>query len=279
MVSIRLTCRSESVQFEKGCREPSSRVMSLMRVLTIAAVVSMLAACAVAPERTELSRTSAPVIVQFSDQRPGSALPGGWTPWIISGFKRRTEYDLVDYAGSTVVAAQADTGASGLMHPIRFDPKEFPVLSWRWKTNALIERANNQRAATEDSPLRILVAFDGDVSKLKPMDQLAFRKFKLFTQTDLPYATLMYIWENRAPTGMVIDNTHTSRIKMIVADSGTGHVGTWCERSVNLYEDFRNAFGEEPPPVIWIGVMTDTDNTGATIRAYYGDIRVSAVAR
>ncbi len=253
---------------------------SVPRILLIGSVVLFIAGCAATPLRDRSSiQYGPPQIAPFSAQQAGANLPGAWRPWVVSGFKRRTQYDLVDHAGRTVVAAQADTAASGLMHPVRFDPKEFPILSWRWKTNALIDGANNQRAATEDSPLRIVVAFEGDVSKLKPMDQLAFRKFKMFAKADLPYATLMYIWENRAPTGMVINNSHTSRIKMIVADSGTSQLGDWCERGVNLYEDFRNAFGEDPPPVIWIGVMTDTDNTGERIKAYYGDIQVRAAAR
>lgn len=252
-------------------------------VVAIAITAGLLAACAhapehreMAPEHRQIAAFGAPTIASFSAQKPGATPSGPWAPWQISVFKRSTQYDLVDYAGRTVVEARADTAASGLVHPIHFDPKHYPVLSWRWKTTALIDRANNKRAATEDSPVRILVAFDGDVSKLKPFDQHVHRKFKVMTKTDLPFATLMYIWENRAPTGTVIDNPHTTRIKMIVADSGPEQVGHWCERSVNIYDDYRRAFGEDPPPVIWIGVMTDTDNTGETVRAFYGDIRVSA---
>ncbi|MFM9883904.1 MAG: DUF3047 domain-containing protein [Burkholderiales bacterium] len=279
------------------------RAKPIRRLVTIAAFAALLAACAHAPEhrnvapehrnvgpehremaplnnemrraQSEFVASGGPPIASFSAQKPGATLSGPWAPWQISVFKRSTKYNLVDYAGRTVVEASADTAASGLVHPIHFDPKHYPVLSWRWKTTGLIDRANNKRAATEDSPVRILVAFEGDVSKLKPFDQLVHRNFKGMTKADLPFATLMYIWENRAPTGTVIDNPHTSRIKMIVADSGPDQVGHWCERSVNLYEDYRRAFGEDPPPVIWIGVMTDTDNTGETVRAYYGDIRVS----
>jgi hypothetical protein len=82
----------------------------------------------------------------------------------------------------------------------------------------------------------------------------------------------MYIWENRAPVGRVIDNLHTSRIKMIVADSGAGNLGHWRSETRNVYEDYRRAFGEDPPPIRSIGIMTDSDNTGSDAEAYYGDI-------
>jgi hypothetical protein len=70
----------------------------------------------------------------------------------------------------------------------------------------------------------------------------------------------------------VIENMHSSRIKMIVADSGEANPGSWREQTRNLYEDYRRAFGEEPPRVRSVGIMTDTDNTGEEVQAYYGDI-------
>ena len=82
----------------------------------------------------------------------------------------------------------------------------------------------------------------------------------------------MYIWENRAPRETVIPNRHTSRIKMIVAESGRDRVGAWQEVTRNIIEDYRRAFGEEPGKIIAVGIMTDTDNTGDNAHAYYGDI-------
>ena len=70
----------------------------------------------------------------------------------------------------------------------------------------------------------------------------------------------------------VLPNLHTSRIKMIVAESGREKVGTWQDVSRNVYEDYRRAFGEEPGRITAVAVMTDTDNTGENVLAYYGDI-------
>jgi hypothetical protein len=60
---------------------------------------------------------------------------------------------------------------------------------------------------------------------------------------------------------------------MVVAGSGQKDLGRWHEERVNLLEDYRRAFGEEPPRVKSVGVMTDSDNTGTRAEAYYGDIR------
>lgn len=88
----------------------------------------------------------------------------------------------------------------------------------------------------------------------------------------MPYATLMYIWENRQPVGTVIDSAHTGRVKMVVAGSGVDRLGQWKRFERDYVEDFRRAFGETPGRLIGVGVLTDTDNTGGAVEAYYGDI-------
>ncbi len=84
---------------------------------------------------------------------------------------------------------------------------------------------------------------------------------KALTGYEMPCATLMYIWENRVPVGTVIANQHTSRVKMIVAESGKAQLGEWHEEVRNVYEDCKRAFDEEPPVTRSVGIMTDTDNT------------------
>jgi len=39
-----------------------------------------------------------------------------------------------------------------------------------------------------------------------------------------------------------------------------------------MKEDYKQAFGKEPPMISGIAIMTDTDNTGESATAYYGDI-------
>jgi hypothetical protein len=242
-----------------------------MRPVAAVLAAAILAGCAVAPTPPG-DEIALPAVGRFSAAQPGDTLPSGWRVWQISGLKRPTEYRLVDYEGRTVVFARSRASASGLVFPISVDLKAFPYLHWHWKVPALIPGADNTRRHTEDSPVRIVVAFDGDKSRLPLADRIFADQFKLFTQQEFPYAILMYIWENRAPVDSIIENLHTSRIRMIVAESGPNGLGEWREVTRNLYEDYRRAFGEEPPPVRSVGIMTDSDNTGASAEAYYGDI-------
>jgi hypothetical protein len=59
---------------------------------------------------------------------------------------------------------------------------------------------------------------------------------------------------------------------MVVLRSGPQGVGTWMEEERNIYEDYRNAFGGEPPMINGVAIMTDTDNTKESAVAYFGDI-------
>jgi hypothetical protein len=234
-----------------------------------AAAAALLAACASAPSSVVL-----PYVSAFSESVPGDALPAGWDRWTLSRLKRPTQYRLVDEAGKTVVRASADSSASGLIHRLDIDPKVYPTLAWRWKVTQLIPGADNTRRQTEDSPVRVVVTFAGDVNKLSFDDRLFFDNVRLVSGQEMPYATLMYIWENRAPRDTAIANRHTSRVRMVVAESGREKVGRWQEVTRNVYEDYRRVFGEEPGRITAVGIMTDTDNTGENVHAFYGDIRL-----
>jgi hypothetical protein len=59
---------------------------------------------------------------------------------------------------------------------------------------------------------------------------------------------------------------------MIVVESGPARPNQWVTETRNLYEDYRQAFGEEPPPISGVAIMTDTDNTGESATVHYGDI-------
>jgi len=59
---------------------------------------------------------------------------------------------------------------------------------------------------------------------------------------------------------------------MIAVQSGSEHINTWQVEVRNIYEDYEAAFGEKPGRITGIALMTDTDNTGESATAYYGDI-------
>jgi Protein of unknown function (DUF3047) len=246
-----------------------------MRTLSILALIVVAPAFAQSPATTE----TAPLVAPFSSGKAGAAFPSGWIPIKINDQKKPTLYDLVDDQGTIVLHAVADGAASLLGVHGAFDLRAAPMMSWRWKISGLIESADNAAVSKEDSPVRILLEFDGDKSKLSVGDRSAIATGKILSGRELPYATLMYIWSNKEPVGKVIANPRTRRVQMVVASSGAAGVGAWQALSRNAAEDFRRAFGEDPGKMIGVAVLTDTDNTGEKVEAWYGDIVFRAVAR
>jgi hypothetical protein len=59
---------------------------------------------------------------------------------------------------------------------------------------------------------------------------------------------------------------------LIAVQSGPERIGRWISEERNIYKDYISYFGEEPPEVAAIAIMTDTDNTGEEAIAYYADI-------
>jgi Protein of unknown function (DUF3047) len=218
----------------------------------------------------------APLVAPFSAAKPGTALPSGWEVLSLGSTKTPTEFKFVEEGGAVVLKAHAEAAASGLNHRVKFDITSAPIIQFRWKVANLIEDADNRVASKEDSPVRIVLGFDGDKSKLTLGEKTKSLLARSATGKELPYAQLIYVWANKYPVGTVIPNPHTKRVEMVVAVSGAAEVGKWVTLSRNVVDDFKRAFGEEPGLMTDVGILTDTDNTGATVDAWYGDIQFLA---
>jgi hypothetical protein len=198
----------------------------------------------------------------------------GWTHQPMSKLKHDTVYTLTQEDGRTLLRGAADNSASLYVAPIKKATGLPPILSWRWKTDALVRGADNRDKKREDAPLRVIVAFDGDQSTLPEAEQQRFKRAKKLFGRDVPYAVLMYIWSEQVPVESVIPSAHTSQVKMLVVASGTGGVGSWQSMRRNIAADYRRAYGAEPGPILGVAVMTDTDNTGTKAVGWYADIRL-----
>lgn len=211
---------------------------------------------------------------KFSSETAREGMPNGWNFYRIAPFKKNTVYRLENYQGRTVLSANSKTSASGLAVKLRPRQASNLWLQWEWKAITPIVNADNADGYTDDAPLRILVAFDGNKSKLPLKEKMTFEMANLISGQEMPYATLMYIWSGKSPIDTIISNAHTSRIKMIVVDSGWENLGQWHKHQRDLAADFKRAYGEAPGEVIGIALLTDTDNTKSETRAFYGDIEL-----
>ncbi|MDM0031983.1 DUF3047 domain-containing protein [Variovorax sp. J22P271] len=198
-----------------------------------------------------------------------------WTHVPLSKLKRDTVYRVVQEGDrSAVLHATADRSASLFVAALKPSQRPPMTLSWEWKTDALVANADNRDRDREDAPLRVLVAFDGDVATLPDAERKRFSRAKKLAGRDLPYAVLIYMWTDHVPVGTLIPSAHTSQVKMLAVASGAAGLGRWQSVRRNLADDYRKAYGAEPGPVLAVAVMTDTDNTGGTAQGSYHGIHI-----
>lgn len=218
-------------------------------------------------------RAEAPAIEvgEFSAAE-GNELPTGWQPLILKKSKKQTLYSLVKEDGKAVIKADSKASASGLAREIRIDPKQYPIVEWRWKIANVIDGADPRAKNGEDYPARLYVHFDYDAAKLSFLDRTKLKAASAFYGRELPTAVINYVWEGRIDRDTLLISPFTDRVRVIVVESGTAHLNQWRSERRNVFDDYRRAFGEDPPMITGVAIMTDSDNTGESATAWYGDI-------
>jgi hypothetical protein len=209
---------------------------------------------------------------KFSAAAVGQALPDGWKPLIFKKIEKHTTYTLVKDNGIVVIRAVAEASASGLTREIKINSKEYPIVQWRWKVDNILKKGDVHKKEGDDYPARIYITFEYDPSKLSFFEKAKYKTIKLWYGQYPPLAAINYIWESKAPAGTMVPNPYTDRVMMFVVESGADKLNQWVVEERNIYEDYKKAFGEEPPMISGVAIMTDTDNTGESATAYYGDI-------
>ncbi|MEQ1879890.1 MAG: DUF3047 domain-containing protein [Burkholderiales bacterium] len=196
-----------------------------------------------------------------------------WNIVTLPKIKKHTRYTLVDDSGTAVLRADADASMASVLHPVDLDPRHYPFLEWRWKVDALLGKSDATRKEGDDFPARVYVLFDYDLKKLSFGTRTKMRLARALYGADIPTAALCYVWDRQLPRDASLWSIYTDRVRLIVAESGADNVGRWVEVRRNVVEDFRAAFGEDPPRISGIVIATDTDNTGESVVAWYGDMR------
>jgi len=182
---------------------------------------------------------------------------GDMSSWQTKIFTGETHYALASTDGRTALHANSTTAASGLFRKVSIDLNKTPILHWSWKVDNVLMGADERTRAGDDYSARVYVVFSGGAA---------------FWRT----RAINYVWSNKQPINSNWRNAFTGNAQMIVVRSGSKQVGQWVEDHRDVLADYRSVFGKQPDKVDAVAIMTDTDNTGITASAWYGDIWFSA---
>ena len=239
---------------------------TLRQFVVLAAAIAFLAPAA--------AETQVP---PFSGMTAGAGVTG-WTALKPSAKAADTLYTLVRDGDATVLKADARHSMSGLIYAVKVDVRQFPRIRWRWKISAPVAGGDLRTKAGDDYAARIYVMFDYPLEKLSFSTRTKLKLAETIYGQKIPSAALNYVWDNRLPVGTIAPNSFTDRARMVVVETGAARAGQWVTETRDLVADFRAAFGEDPPDIVAVALATDTDNTGETAGAWYGDIELLPAA-
>ena len=211
-------------------------------------------------------------IASFSTMSVTDITPPGWQPLVFDSIEAKTAYFLTRAEDRTVVQAVSHGSASAYFKKLDLLPSVWPIIKWQWRISHVLNKGNVLSREGDDYPARIYISFAYDPNRLSGTDRLKYKLYSLLHSEPPPLAVLNYIWDNHSPVGTIVSNAYSNRVKMIVVESGNDHAGRWRLEQRSLLEDYKKAFGETPGKITGIAIMTDTDNTGESATAWYGDI-------
>ena len=241
----------------------------------------LLAGCAALPgPADERAIGSSPWATRSADAAAPAHPAGaqGWQHLTFPG-KQATRFGYARKDGRDTIAVLAASSASMLRQKVRVDPADLGKVRFSWKVPQLIAGADLLSREADDSPVRIVLAFEGDRSRFSSRDAMLSELARTLTGEEMPYATLMYVWCNKRAPGTVLTGPRTDRIRKLVVESGAGKLNQWLEYERDIAADYRRAFGEEPGALVAIGIMTDSDNTRSTVQAWYGPLEVGPLSK
>jgi len=182
----------------------------------------------------------------------GAGLESGLPP----GWKVRAVGDLappavaIEQVNREPALRLSSSGQAAWFYKQLARPQTAGRLRWEWLVDRAPAGATLSDKDRDDSPIRVFVIFGKQGGLLRKAPRILFYSFGGAGE------------EGHSAPSHVSDRFH------IIARDGADAVGEWREHEVDPQADFRRVFGREPQPITAIGVMQDTDQTGAAAVAF-----------
>lgn len=134
-----------------------------------------------------------------------------------------------------------------------WDIKKHPYLAWKWRIKKHPEGSNEKIEDKHDSAACIYVFLENKFSILP-------KYVKYIWSKNLKAGSRFFFKKNKA---------------VVVMRAGEEHMNEWLSESRNVYEDLKFFYGDKTPPLLGVGILTDSNNTHTKACADYDDICIS----
>ena len=186
------------------------------------------------------------VVADFSSGVDRNGVPSGWKVKEKTG---KAKFSIVRDNNMHALKLRSDGTSFSLQKAVDVDPRQFPLLSWKWKVTKLPEGGDVRKSNTDDQAAQLFVAFSNS-------------------------NIIAYIWDTNAPKGVVEDTRLPPflTIKALVVRSGYSEAGKWLTENRNAYNDYLDLFREEPPKVAGVRIQINSQHTDTSGESYFADV-------
>lgn len=211
----------------------------------------------------------------FKEGKDSKSIPAGWEHIGYFG-KAKNDISLIREGKRTIVHMKSLNSISSLITRPDVNIEDYPIIAWRWKVDRAVGMAREDRRDRNDCAARIRVIFGKDKGDSPLNNPLVKKVLKAvgFTMPAMePWGIKIdYVWGNYEKKGAVIDYPGARSHKIVVVEKGNERAGTWIREKRNLLEDFRKFFGSEPPGILAVAILTDTEQTNEGVEAHYSNV-------
>lgn len=187
--------------------------------------------------------------------------------WQGKSFQGNTHYQITSLEGKKVLKATAVKTASGIAKERTINLLKTPFINWSWRIEDRLIGLDETKKRGDDYAARLYLVKSGGL-------------FIWNTKA------LNYVWASNQKKGAHWDNAYAGdNAKMLAIRSAKDPLNEWIFEKRNVFNDMISLFGdqgsqkanEEAYGIIdVVAIMTDTDDSGRTATAYYGDIFFTA---
>jgi hypothetical protein len=188
------------------------------------------------------------IVFDFNGKPDKNNVPAGWKLKVKKG---KADFRIFTEGDEKVLCFKSVKSSFSFQRKINVDIRRYPYMIMKWKAIRLPAGGDVRKGKTNDQALQTLIAFKGK-------------------------KVLSYVWDTTAPVGTVTDESVpwpiSLKIKVLTVKSGDAELGQWVTVTRNIYEDFKELFGSEPPPAEGLRVQINSQHTGTTAESCFGKV-------
>ena len=193
------------------------------------------------------------LVEDWSRQTIGAAgVPDGWQrhDW----GSPKYDFTVVAEGPWRVLRMRSEIDNSTISKEVRIAVRQSPILVWRWKVVTLPAKADSRLRETDDQAAQLYVTFPRFLERIRSR-------------------IIGYVWDTTAPAGTIVKSPSAGAVTYVVVRSGRADAGRWLTETRNVYDDYKQIYGEEPPEEIrLVSLAIDSNDTRSTAESYVGEI-------